>query len=498
MKITEKKRILLDIIFSIIILVVSITLMLLLIFIEKKEPKTLPTFILNDILIDSLKSFTFIEDNTIPVYPNKNILGITGELILDCYAGTCTYQEEHFSENERCDEDGDNCYTAEYSWTETETKIDLNCSIQCYNTGNSECKCSGTNAINKGICNRNKNDEYKEGKFCDCYNAIYFWKGKKYKFTNSNYTYLEDAVLKDEVCPKWKKNCGTIDNSGNQLCVDEYDKCPINYISDKQSSNDYDSVLIDNKTYYYGYDNTSKKQIIEGLAVDTDLIPNNNTKDILDENTLSGLLEDNKNLFQGINLGYDPYKINNIDSKGKSYLRISYNERNVDLSQLRKDRDKSYLTLEIKTSIINSIEKKTKSMVLIGLISLAYLIIVILIFICNQACCYKKGTFGKNKKVCYFILILLFFGLIVTPLVFGCINVGKAKDGQNLNPNDEEYSIFKNLNLSFIIIGFALVFLLIACVIIVLCKLCYEEEVNEKVNNTINETNSNAIVRDFK
>ena len=110
-----------------------------------------------------------------------------------------------------------------------------------------------------------------------------------------------------------KKNCGTIDNSGNQLCVDEYDKCPINYISDKQSSNDYDSVLIDNKTYYYGYDNTSKKQIIEGLAVDTDLIPNNNTKDILDENTLSGLLEDNKNLFQGINLGYDPYKINNID-----------------------------------------------------------------------------------------------------------------------------------------------------------------------------------------
>ena len=120
--------------------------MLLLIFIEKKEPKTLPTFILNDILIDSLKSFTFIEDNTIPVYPNKNILGITGELILDCYAGTCTYQEEHFSEEERCDEDGDNCYTAEYSWTETETKIDLYCSIQCYNTGNSECKCSGTNA----------------------------------------------------------------------------------------------------------------------------------------------------------------------------------------------------------------------------------------------------------------------------------------------------------------------------------------------------------------
>ena len=96
MKITEKKRILLDIIFSIIILVVSITLMLLLIFIEKKEPKRRPTFILNDILLDSLESFTFIEDNTIPVYPNKNILGITGKLILDCYTGTCTYQEEHF------------------------------------------------------------------------------------------------------------------------------------------------------------------------------------------------------------------------------------------------------------------------------------------------------------------------------------------------------------------------------------------------------------------
>ena len=98
----------------------------------------------------------------------------------------------------------------------------------------------------------------------------------------------------------------------------------------------------------------------------------------------------------------------------------------------------------------------------------------------------------------YFILILLFFGLIVTPLVFGCINVGKARDGQNLNPNDEEYSIFKNLNLAFVIIGIALVLLLIAYMILVPFKFGFKEESDVKVNNYINETNTNVIVNDFK
>ena len=96
-------------------------------------------------------------------------------------------------------------------------------------------------------------------------------------------------------------------------------------------SDDCSSFLLGNKTFYYGNDNTIKRKIIAGLIVDTDLLlnPDNDKKDIIDNYTISGLLEDNPNLYKDVNLGYDPYKTNNIDSKGNSYLRSFYNNQNI-------------------------------------------------------------------------------------------------------------------------------------------------------------------------
>ena len=270
----EKKRILLDIFFSIIILMVSIALILIISFINKKKPESLKTFFFSDIYIDSLIDFAFIEDKTIPEYPNYNILGITGKLKLDCYIGFCSYEKEGFIEIEYCEPGGDDCETHWEEETFLESTIERSCSEHCYKTGGHNCTCKYHNE--QGECLRKKDDVYIEGKVCYCNNSVYFWKGKKYYYLNKSYSYLDDIILKDEACPKRKKNCGIIDGNGNQLCVLNEDDCPLNYISDKQSNNNYNSVLIGNKTFYYGYDSTLKKQLIKGLTIDTDLIPNNN------------------------------------------------------------------------------------------------------------------------------------------------------------------------------------------------------------------------------
>ena len=44
--------------------------------------------------------------------------------------------------------------------------------------------------------------------------------------------------------------------------------------------------------------------------------------EILDTNKISELLEENQKLYQGLDLGFDPYKNKDIDKKGKSYLKV--------------------------------------------------------------------------------------------------------------------------------------------------------------------------------
>ena len=74
---------------------------------------------------------------------------------------------------------------------------------------------------------------------------------------------------------------------------------------------------------------------------------------------------------------------------------------------------------------------------------------------------------------------------MITPLIFGCSNISKAKDAQNLD-NNKNYSTFKNLNIAFIIIGFTLLLFLIFYIILVPIKFGFKERVDETVNNTNN------------
>ena len=84
---------------------------------------------------------------------------------------------------------------------------------------------------------------------------------------------------------------------------------------------------------------------------------------------------------------------------------------------------------------------------------------------------------------------------MITTLIFGCNNISKAKDAQNLIQN-KKYSTFKNLNIAFIVIGFTLFLILIAYIILVPIKFGFKEKVNETINNTnktISEKSSSEV-----
>lgn len=88
-------------------------------------------------------------------------------------------------------------------------------------------------------------------------------------------------------------------------------------------NNDYSSTVIGDKRFYYTYDKNTNKKIIAGLYADSDLYLNKDEEDfiILDTYTISGLLNENSMLYKGVDLGYDPYKISNINKKRKKLFK---------------------------------------------------------------------------------------------------------------------------------------------------------------------------------
>ena len=462
-------------IFSIIILLLTITQIVLIILIRVKRPKKLSEFQVEDIFVPGLVSFDFIEDKTIPEHPNSN-LGTTGKLILNCYFGNCTQEIFHEQYKIICDDD-DDCYEANQSWTEYRKIIERSCSEQCYEFKKNNCSCDEP-YNEEGICEEKFDDEYMEGKICYADNEIYFWKGKKIHNVNiSNFSYLSDIILNDEECPEGTKNCGIIDGNGNELCIKSNLKCPLNYISENKLNNGFSSVLIGNKTFYYGNDDTKKRKIIAGLEADTDLLLNkdNDNENIIDNYTISGFLEDNQNLYKDINIGYDPYNINDIDSKGKSYLKILYNEQNVDLFSLRNNRNKQNLNHKMNINEINSIHKNTNITIILGSIGYGIFLLSFIYVLVVQI----------KEYSCFICISIFYLGLVLAPLIYGCNNISKVNKVENIDHNIK-YSSFKKINILFIVIGFSLLLFLIINVIFVPFICCYREEKKEEEKENTN------------
>ena len=421
-------------------------------------------------------------------------------LILDCYIGTCIKEIFHEVVGTTCSDHRDPCHDYDDSWTEYRPIIDRFCSEQCYEYKSEECNCTDE-FQEKGTCEHKMDDNYIEGKICYAYNTIYFWKGRRYEILNESiYNYLDNAVLKDEECPKGTKYCGILDGNYNKLCINSNLKCPINYISNEEGNKnqDYSSFSFGTKTFFYGHnDSLIDKKIVMGLMVETDLYLNgdNYEKEILDLYNISEFLKDNQNLFKDINLGYDPYSDKDIDNKGNSYLKAFYNNETFDLTDLRNRINVYNFNVKMNKNAFTPIHKKTKIITILGLISCGYLFLTFLIILIDQKNYLKHYNYGN--KFCYCCFITPFLILMLPTLIYGCINIHYIKEAKSIDPKGN-YNSFQRINNAFVIIGFILFSIIIVYIIFIpiekdfeCCKKKNKEIKNDTTQIKVNQTNSN-------
>ena len=460
-----------------------------------------------EIPILALESINFTQDKIKPkYYPNIPNLGLTGELILDCYSGLCAEEKWRTKTKEICEEDdeGDTyCYDKDFLEKYYEDRIDYNCSFECFELKGNTCNnCTNSSFIyndTKGKCSRNTNDIYSYGKYCLSDNIIYFCKGGKYenKSIKIDNGYLNNVILKNEECPDNTKNCGILDDNENKLCISDDLNCPINTISEEKLNNSYSSFKIGNKTFYYGYDENAKnKKIISGLYVDTDIYLNKEEENytLLDTYTISGLLEENKILYKGVNLGFDPYLEKDIDKKGKSYLKIKYN-KNVDLINMREKFNNYLKKKSFQNRLISSVTHKFNIFNTLGIIGYSIFIFIIIILMLI-AFCIKPffdesiSDIQRNFLYCFIPTFIFFITFTLIPTIKSCTIIGK------LNEINKEINIssLKKINIIFIILSFLLyviilLFILIICLYRKIKDLLKSEKKNEKKN--ANETTIN-------
>ena len=219
----------------------------------------------------------------------------------------------------------------------------------------------------------------------------------------------------------------------------------MNIISETKLDNYKFSTDINGKTYYFKNDNSSKEKIFLGLCVDTDLLLNNNNFKnlIFDTYTISGLLQENSHLYQGTNLGYDPYKEANIDNKGKSYLKLCYNNvGNPDLDSLRTEQIQYNNNRKINSYIDGFNHHKT-GLYIVEIIGCVFLIIIVIISLFNKMNCFLSGI--------AVIALILFF----IPVIKAFKNIKRLNKLADIDAR-YDYSGTKTINILYIIFNLVL------------------------------------------
>ena len=79
-------------------------------------------------------------------------------------------------------------------------------------------------------------------------------------------------------------------------------------------------------------------------------------------------------LYKGIDLGFDPYKEKDIEQKGKSYLKIKYNE-NMDLTPIR-EKANNVIKKKNLENIKRKVQKNFKLFIGIGILGFIFLILL--------------------------------------------------------------------------------------------------------------------------
>ena len=300
------------------------------------------------------------------------------------------------------------------------------------------------------------------------------------------------------------RNCGILDYDENKLCLRDDIECPINIISEEKINNINSYFNVGNKTFYYGYDENAKyNKLNAGFYVDTDIYINKKEENfiLLDTYTISGVLEENKMLYRGVDLGFDPYSIEDIDKKGKSYLKIRYNAKHADLISFREQYKKYLSKKNMENELIKPTTNHFSTFTKIGIAGYSYLIYIInfLILIgCCRSCCRTKKLClpqanQNNFLYCFVPLMIPFLVLTLIPAIKSCTIVGK------LNEIDDKMNIsvsyLKTINITYIILYFVLLGLILGFIAIfyIYTKrkgLSDNQEIESARDTTINNINN--------
>ena len=166
--------------------------------------------------------------------------------------------------------------------------------------------------------------------------------------------------------------------------------------------------------------------IIESLYADSDLLNKYDTDcEIINTSTIKEFIDDNKKIYR--DLSYDPYNIDNIDNKGKSYLKwcSPFHGLNLSIAPIRE----IYKVYTYNVSInveVNKTQDYYSSFFMscfvtqiIGICLLFIIVILSFIFTCG-----RSNEEEKNTIVILFLYSFFMITSIVT-FIISIVNVSK-------------------------------------------------------------------------
>jgi len=276
------------------------------------------------------------------VVPN---LGYTGELSFDCYKGLCKYHTQYECYVEECGGDSE-CTSTKTICHSYPSFYEYDSSKLCRNTNGIQCNAceaiKNHTYVRCSCSHINYTKDYSGSYSCYADNIVYNWKNLTYNRKNQtflNFNYSNNAVPSNEKCPSNMHQCGILDELGNKLCYPIGYTCPINYITLNNSEKNYNykEYTIDGIKIYYTNEAIEDGKVLGGFFVDSDLMIKYNIGEcqIIDTSKISDLLKSNKNKLYKDSLNFDPYNDEDIDKKGKAYLKWCIpgvgKERNITL-----------------------------------------------------------------------------------------------------------------------------------------------------------------------
>ena len=450
-----------------------------------------------DIDLTGISSFEFISSNFMEYSDGMSNLGTTGKIFFDCYEGECHYKKRSTCYRKSCSGSGKKrkCSTISYSCYDYTSYNDHSCSLDCRINEKEKCELYYCNSYYRDYyldytsCSRDRDSsEVTKDKSCYADNLVLFWRGLYYERINNTfygaYTYLNSAVTAKETCPEGKKFCGILDDLGNKLCYPNFENCPINFITlDASKINNYNFLTeeINGKTIYYTNEAIETGKVFGGLFVDSDLLIKYNEEDceILDEESITQLLQEHKNKLYRESLNFDPYKDNNINQKGKSYLKwcIPGHGKEKNITIIKELYEVYKFNISFNLEVIKPIKKMFINSYFVCLPGFILLLFILIFILCSFY--YQNYISIKCEISCFqcrdshniimFIILLISLILITIGSILSIINNKNLSNGKEVEQYIKIFKILSILN----IVSFIFFILLILSIVLFGVFLCY-------------------------